>query len=151
MCNYESLLHDADMMGLEVKELHFESRTKGLCKGEKIGIRKEMTKTEKACILAEEIGHYYTTTGNILDQRDTGNRKQETIARKWAVDKMLRIQDLFRASEQPCSNLFEIAEYLDVTEDFLLEALEVFKKRYGHSYTHNGKTIIFCDHGFCIK
>ena len=86
MCNYESLLHDADMMGLEVKELHFESRTKGLCKGEKIGIRKEMTKTEKACILAEEIGHYYTTTGNILDQRNTGNRKQEMKARKCLHD-----------------------------------------------------------------
>ena len=151
MCNYESLLHDAGMMGLEVKELHFESNAKGLCKGQKIGIRKDMPKIEKACILAEEIGHYYTTTGNILNQRDTGNKKQEMKARKWAVDKMISIEDLFRATEQPCRNLFEIAEYLEVTEEFLLEALEVFKKRYGHSYTHEGKTIVFCDHGFCIK
>ena len=151
MCNYESLLHDADMMGLEVKEMHFESRTKGLCKGDKIGIRKEMPKIEKACVLAEEIGHYYTTVGDITDQRDAGNRKQEMKARKWAVDKMISIEDLFRAAEQPCRNLFEIAEYLEVTEEFLLEALEVFKKRYGHSYTHEGKTIVFCDYGFCIK
>ena len=151
MCNYENLLHDADIMGLDVKELYFESDAKGLCKGEKIGIRKELSKTEKACILAEEIGHYYTTTGNILDQRDTNNRKQEMKARKWAVDKMISIEDLFRATEQPCRNLFEIAEYLEVTEEFLLEALEVFKKRYGHSYKHEDKTIVFCDYGFCIK
>ena len=151
MCNYESLLHDTDMMGLEVKELQFESQTKGLCKGEKIGIRKEMPINEKACVLAEEIGHYYTTVGDIIDQRDAGNRKQELKARKWAVNKMVSIEDIFRATEQPCNNLFEIAEYLGVTEEFLLEALDVFKKKYGHSYTHEGKTIIFCDYGFCIK
>ena len=79
------------------------------------------------------------------------NRKQEIKARKWAVDKILTIEDVFEATEHPCSNLFEIAEYLEVTEEFLLEALEIFKKRYGHSYTYKGKTIIFCDYGFCIK
>lgn len=151
MCNYETLLHDANMMGLEVKELHFESCAKGLCKGEKIGIRKELPRNEKACILAEEIGHYYTTVGDITDQRNANNRKQELKARKWAVDKMIQIEDLFQATEHPCQNLYEIAEYLEVTEEFLLEALEVFKKRYGHSYTHHGKTIVFFDHGFCIK
>lgn len=151
MCSYERLVQDANTMGLEIVEKYFKSDAKGLCKGAKIGIRKDMPKIEKACILAEEIGHYYTTTGNILNQRDTGNKKQEMKARKWAVDKMISIEDLFRATEQPCRNLFEIAEFLEVTEEFLLEALEVFKKRYGHSYTHEGKTIVFCDRGFCIK
>lgn len=151
MCNYEKLLHDASMIGLEVKEIQFESDAKGLCKGQKIGIRKDLSDAEKACVLAEEIGHYYTTVGNILNQKNTENRKQEIKARKWAVDKMLTIEDVFEATEHPCSNLFEIAEYLGVTEEFLLEALEIFKKRYGHSYAYNGKTIIFCDYGFCIK
>jgi Zn-dependent peptidase ImmA (M78 family) len=151
MCNYEKLLHDASMIGLEVKEIQFESDAKGLCKGQKIGIRKDLSDAEKACVLAEEIGHYYTTVGNILNQKNTENRKQEIKARKWAVDKILTIEDVFEATEHPCSNLFEIAEYLEVTEEFLLEALEIFKKRYGHSYTYKGKTIIFCDYGFCIK
>ena len=34
MCNYEKLLHDASMIGLEVKEIQFESDAKGLCKGQ---------------------------------------------------------------------------------------------------------------------
>lgn len=151
MCNYEKLLHDASMIGLEVKEIQFESDAKGLCKGQKIGIRKDLSAAEKACVLAEEIGHYYTTVGNILNQKNTENRKQEIKARKWAVDKILTIEDVFEATEHPCNNLYEVAEYLGVTEEFLLEALEIFKKRYGHSYTYNGKTIIFCDYGFCIK
>lgn len=129
MCNYEKLLHDASMIGLEVKEIQFESDAKGLCKGQKIGIRKDLSDAEKACVLAEEIGHYYTTVGNILNQKNTENRKQEIKARKWAVDKILTIEDVFEATEHPCSNLFEIAEYLEVTEEFLLEALEIFKKR----------------------
>lgn len=151
MCNYEKLLHDASMIGLEVKEIQFESDAKGLCKGQKIGIRKDLSDAEKACVLAEEIGHYETTVGNIIDQENVENRKQEKKARRWAVDRMLSIEEIFEATEHPCNNLYEVAEFLGVTEEFLLEALEIFKKRYGHSYTYNGKTIIFCDYGFCIK
>ncbi len=151
MYNYEQLLNDADIIGLEVVEKNFKSDAKGLCKGNKIGIRKNMSASEKACVLAEEIGHFYTTTGNILDQNNVNNCKQEAIARKWAVNKMISIEDLFHACENGCINLYEIAECLDVTEDFLLNALEVFKKRYGYSYTYKEKTIIFCDSGFCIK
>ena len=147
---YDDLLREADNKRLTVREKPLRS-AKGRIYGNRIAIKKDLSQTEKACILAEEIGHYYTTVGNILDQNDTGNRKQEIKARKWAVDKMIDIEDLFRAAEQPCRNLFEIAEYLDVTEEFLLEALDVFKKRYGHSYAHEGKTIVFCDRGFCIK
>ncbi len=33
---------------------------------------------------------------------------------------------------------------------FLLESVEVFKRRYGHSYISSEKTIIFNDHGFYI-
>lgn len=55
MCNYEQLLNDADIIGLEVVEKNFKSDAKGLCKGNKIGIRKNMSAAEKACVLAEEM------------------------------------------------------------------------------------------------
>ena len=132
MCNYDELLYEANEKGLEIVEKYFKSDAKGLCKGNKIGIRKDLSSNEKACVLAEEIGHYETTVGNI-------------------IDRMLSIEEIFEATEHPCNNLYEVAEFLGVTEEFLLEALEIFKKRYGHSYTYNGKTIIFCDYGFCIK
>lgn len=66
MCAYDDLLNDAGRMGIEVTEVSFESDAKGLCKGNKIGIRKDMSSAEKVCVLAEEIGHYKTTVGNIL-------------------------------------------------------------------------------------
>ena len=44
-------------------------RIKGLYSDGTIAISTDMkTDAEKACVLAEELGHHYTTYGNILDQ-----------------------------------------------------------------------------------
>ena len=64
---YEDLLIEADMSNLIVKEKPLINND-GLISGNRIAIRKNIaTTTEKACVLAEELGHHYTTTGNILD------------------------------------------------------------------------------------
>ena len=72
--NYETLLKEADSLGLIVKEKPLQYNN-GRIKGNRIAIRKDMTETEKACVLAEELGHYYTAVGNILDQSSVENRK----------------------------------------------------------------------------
>lgn len=151
MCDYEKLLNDANMIGLKVFELNFESDAKGICYGEKIGIKKDMTLNEKACVLAEEIGHFKKTAGNILDQMDIGNKKQEKVARTWAVNKMIRIDDLFNINLNCCNTAYDIADSLGVTEEFLKEILETFKRKYGLFYHKNGKTITFHDATFSIS
>ena len=40
---------------------------KGRIKGDRIAISRNLTETEKKCVLAEELRHYYTGTGDILD------------------------------------------------------------------------------------
>ena len=78
---YEDLLIEADMSNLIVKEKPLINND-GLISGNRIAIRKNIaTTTEKACVLAEELGHHYTTTGNILDQQNVVNAKQELHAR----------------------------------------------------------------------
>ena len=106
---------------------------------------------EKACILAEEIGHFKKTVGNILDQSIIGNKKQEKIARTWAVNKMIHIDDLFSINLNCCNTSYDIAEALGVTEEFLQEILETFKRKYGLFYHKNGKTITFHDTTFSIS
>lgn len=151
MCSYEELLNDADQIGLDVVEKRFKSDAKGLCKGKKIGIKKDMLNVEKACILAEEIGHFHKTAGDILNQKNIRNRKQEKIARTWAVNKMIHIDDLFSINLNCCNTSYDIAEALGVTEEFLQEILETFKRKYGLIYHKNGKTIIFHDTTFSIS
>ena len=150
MTHYEILLASSEKSGLKIVEKNFKSDAKGLIKGNKIGIRKDLSENEKYCILAEELGHYYTSVGNILDQSIVSNRKQENAARKWAVNKLISIDMIVDACKNGCCTFFEIAEYLNVTSDFIQEALNYFKRIYGYSYKNENYTVIFNDLGFYI-
>ena len=131
MNNYE-LLVDEFADEVFVIEKRFKSKAKGLCKGRKIGISKDIpTIKEKADVLAEELGHYYTSVGNILDLSDVQNRKQERQARIWAYNKRIGLYGLIRAYEHGCSSRYEIAEFMEVTEEFLEDAIHCYRDKYG--------------------
>ena len=60
MNSYEILLDEARNIGLVVKEKPLQSGD-GRIKGNKIAIRHDIkTSRQKANVLAEELGHYYT-------------------------------------------------------------------------------------------
>ena len=100
MNTYEKLVEQCENEGIKIIEKTFKSNAKGLIKGNKIGISKNIdTVSEKRCVLAEEMGHYYTTTGNILDQSTLENRKQEHKARKWGYNKLIGTQNIIKAFE----------------------------------------------------
>ncbi len=139
---FDLLLEDAHNEGLTVKEKPFRTYD-GRIKGKSIYLRKDMTTTEKACVLAEELGHHYTTVGNILDQSDPGNRKQEFRARMIAYDKMIGLIGIVRAYRHRCQNLADMADYLEVTEEFLKEALKQYRKKYGRKVGIDNYVIIF--------
>lgn len=66
---YEELLLEADGEGLIVKEMPLQLED-GLIMGKKIAIRNNIrTTNKKADVLAEELGHHYTTSGNIMEYR----------------------------------------------------------------------------------
>ena len=127
---YEILLDNAFNDGMLVKEKPLQG-SDGRIKGNKIAIRKDMTIPEKTCALAEELGHHETSVGNILDMTSAANRKQEHQARLWAYNKQSGLIGLVRAFEHGCQNRFEIAEYLEVTEEFLEECIECYRNKYG--------------------
>ena len=78
---YEELLILADSENLIVKEKDIPGYGGRIYKN-RIAINRTLpTQTEKSCVLAEEIGHHCTTAGDILDQTDVMNQKQEYRAR----------------------------------------------------------------------
>lgn len=127
---YEQLLIEADDNNLITKEKNLPI-SKGRIKGNRIAIKKDMSTTEKGCVLAEELGHYYTTSGNILDQKLTNNRKQEQIARLWSYNKLIGLRGIINSHNAGCSNKYEMAEFLNVTVEFLDEAIEKYTDKYG--------------------
>ena len=134
MNRVEQLEQNAFDNDIDVVSYPFNSeRIKGLYCDNVIAVNAsaKMTLSEKTCVLAEELGHYHTTVGNILDQSIVSNRKQELRARAWAYEKLLKPQSLIAAYEHGCKNKFEIAEFLNVTEHFLSEALEYYRRKYG--------------------
>lgn len=126
MTTYEKLLNEAYENGITVKEKPLKSGD-GRIYNNRIAIRESIeTTATKSCVLAEELGHYHTTVGNILDQSDTNNRKQERLARKWAYEKILPIENILFAAQDGHADIWDMAEYLDVDEEFLIDALKYY-------------------------
>lgn len=139
---YEELLTQADDNGLIVKEKYLLANT-GRIKGNRIAIHQDMTQVEKSCILAEELGHHYTTAGNIMDQADDGNRKQELRARLWAYNAKIGLQGIIDAYKARRTSPEEMAEFLDVTPEFLQDALECYRSKYSPYVSVDNYVIFF--------
>ena len=123
MTLYEELLDLAYELGVEVVEMRFDSpRIKGLYCDGVIAINSELeTSGEKACVLAEELGHHCTSSGDIIDQSDVMSRRQERRARVYG-SRLITIKDrLAEAVQAGCSNLYEVSEYLQLPEWYLCD------------------------------
>lgn len=128
---YEELLVKSERDNLIVKEKDIPGYGGRIYKN-RIAIHKGLrTQTEKACVLAEERGHHFTTSGDIVDQTDIQNRKQEFRARMWAYNEMIGLLGIVNAYKNGCRNSYEAAEYLEVTEEFLNDALNAYRAKYG--------------------
>ncbi|GAA0078781.1 ImmA/IrrE family metallo-endopeptidase [Clostridium sp. CTA-5] len=141
---YESLLIDAENKGLRVKEKKLKYNLKGLYKNSKILIDKSIeTNVERKCILVEEIGHHETSFGNIIDDNDINNRKQELRARRWGNERLVKLKYFINAYNNGVTNKYELAEYLEVTDEFLEETINHYKKKYGTYYKLDNYLIYF--------
>ncbi len=146
MTGYEELLTDADKENIIVTD-QFDlsgTRLKGLYCDGTIALNRDMyIESEKTCVLAEELGHHYTTVGDIMDQTNVTNRKQERRARIWAYHKLLSLNDLIDSYVCGCQNRYEIAEHLNVTEEFLMDCLSYYREKYGICVKQDNYVIYF--------
>jgi hypothetical protein len=141
--DYDTLLIEADKEKLIVKEKPLKAND-GRIKGNRIAIRKDIpTLTEKACVLAEELGHHKTTAGNIIRQETVSEKKQENAARIWAYNRLIGLRGIIDGFTHGCRNRAELAEYLGVTEAFLQNAIDCYKRKYGLCVTVDNYVIYF--------
>lgn len=147
MNTYECLQDEACEDGIDVIDHSFESqRIKGLYCDGVVAIRKDMNTTQKACALAEEMGHHYTTVGNILDMESIQNRKQERQARLHGYNRLIGLAGLIEAYEHGCQNRYEIAEFLEATDEFLEDCINCYRDKYGIGTTVDNYYIAFIPH-----
>ncbi len=140
---YDDLLVEADGSNLMVKEKPLDGND-GRIYNNCIAIRRDIpTLKEKSCVLAEEMGHYYMNDGNITDQNETANRKQEYKARLWGYNKKVGLTGLVEAFNHGCQTYEDVAEYLDVTVDYLVEVLYCYHGKYGVCATLDNYAVFF--------
>lgn len=146
---YDELLMLADDEGLITKEKPLLAND-GRIAGERIAIRSDIeTSTEKSCVLAEELGHYYTSYGNIIDQTDTSNRKQEYRARLKGYEIKIGLSGIIECYKYGCNSLHDMAEFLDSTEEYLQSAIDCYKNKYG-IYTRESNYIIIFEPSLAV-
>lgn len=154
MNNIESLLDKAYSDNINVIEdynFNNSKNIKGLYIDNTILLKNGLSNKEKNCILAEELGHHYTTNGDIIDTKQIVNQKAEQKARRWAYDDRIGLRGLIKAYENNCKTKFEIAELLDVTEEFLNDAIEAYSVIYGVSVQIDNYLINFIPNLNVIK
>ncbi len=141
---YESLLKEAAHLRVDTYEKPMKPNVKGLYYDKAICLNASIqTTAEKTCILAEELGHYHTTAGNILNQTSISNRKQELRARQWGFQKLVPLFSIVQAHRSGVKSRYELAEYLGVTEEFLSEALRRYQEKFGLFVSAGSYTICF--------
>lgn len=142
-CDYEALYTEAYISGVDIIEKSLRGRNKGFYGDGVILLDKRIsTSIEKACILAEELGHHHTSTGDILDQTDIRKRRQELRARQWAYQCMIPLDRIVQAHYAHISGRYDLSEYLGVTEDFLQAAIDRFTEKYGLSVVVDDRHIV---------
>ena len=147
MTKYEELLEIALQENVKVYEKYDLSgtRLKGLYCDGVIALDKDIeTQTERACVLAEELGHHYTTVGDITDLTSMNNQKQELKARLTAYNDRIGLQGIIDAYKARRTSPEEMAEFLDVTPEFLQDALECYRTKYA-PYVAIDNYVVFFD------
>lgn len=140
MSRYEQLLTENEH--IKIRDTHsLPDGYSGFYNDGIILIDKNLPETRKAEVLYEELAHHKLTYGNILDQSKWINRKFENYARRHGYEAALPLRIIVEAHHYGVSNLYELAEYVQLSEEHVLEILEYYKTKHGYS-TRHGKYVI---------
>lgn len=137
---YEEMLIEHDY--IEIKETDvMPDDLSGLWLDDLILINSNLPETRKAEVLYEELAHHKLTYGNILDQSKDINRKFENYAKRHGYEAALPLRIIIEAHHYGVSNLYELAEYVQLSEEHVLEILEHYRNKHG-IYIHYGNYLI---------
>jgi Zn-dependent peptidase ImmA (M78 family) len=105
----------------------------GMYFNNKIYINSNRSEAVKLETLAEELAHHKLTYGNITDQTQFNSRKFEGYARRYAMERLISLQDIIDSFKHGCHNLYTMANFFEVSEGFVQDCLVHYKCKYGVS------------------
>ena len=93
------------------------------------------------CVLAEELGHHFTSAGERMPKRHHSMQDRLSIdkceykALRWAANHLVPENDLLDVVSEGLCEIWELAEQFDVTEDMMRFRLRLWGIRKGDSFT----------------
>lgn len=93
-----------------------------------LNLNKLPTEAEERQVLAEEIGHCQYNAFYYLDAQSAQVSWAESRARRWAVQALMPFEDLRKAYAK-ADTLTDMAEFLEVDEDFIMAAVNYYEQR----------------------
>ena len=89
------------------------------------------TNNELKQILSEELGHYYYDATYKFNSDPVFINKQEYKAKKYAYNILIPFEKLKLAIKNGLNNIYSLAEYFDVTIDYMQNAIQFYINKYG--------------------
>lgn len=142
MGSFEQMLIDYD--NIKIKETNVLPNELGGVNLDKIILLNTNNKyVHKVEILAEELAHHKITYGDIRDQSIMLNRKFELKARRLGCEMVITLDGIIDAFHAGVCNLHEMACHFEVSNDYVLKAIEHYKMKYGLDVYYKGYVIKF--------
>lgn len=140
---FDKLSAIAETEGIPVEYFDFAPPIKGLYWAEDdlppiIGLDNSLKRDSRllTCVFAEELGHHFTTVGQHLP-REFYNRsallyinKIEFKALRWAALHLMPYQELIHALRKGHHDVWDLADYFDVTEDMVTFRLSLLRLKH---------------------
>lgn len=120
---------------------------KGLIEGKTIYLNPNQTYIERPCTIAEEIGHYLTTVGDITAQDTLEKRKQERKARDVGAAMLVTPFSIIDCYENGCNSVLQCADFLQITVQTFTDAVKWYARKWDGIWTSNGYCIFFMASG----
>lgn len=96
-----------------------------------------LTLAEQTSVTYHEAGHYCTM------QEPGQESRNESRADRWAAKRLVPVQSLIDALKNGCRNLYDVAEHIGVSENFLYKTLDIYQKAHGDYLGHGEWTVWF--------
>ena len=142
MRKYEELLsRNEHLMIKETNSLPYN--LSGLTLDHYIFINSNHSKPKQLETLAVEIAHTQITYGDIRNQNNLLNRKYELKARRLSYEILMPLSEIIEAYKQGVQSMYELADFFEVSEDFVQQCIRHYKCKYGLNIKHNGFVIKF--------
>lgn len=123
-------------------EFHYEKDMpeglSGFILNQDIYINKQNSKTKQLETLAEELGHYETTVGQIVPVKTEKDRIQERKARRWGRMKIVTLRGLIDCYNSHLLTSEEVADYFEISIGYFWDAIADIKGKLGEKFMFDG-------------